>query len=339
MEILQADSGRKPQTRSMEYAKRLFPIANGSLPGYSPYTAVWYVDATNGSDNLQGDCPTSALKTLTAAVARATSFGRPYQCIILEPGTYNSSETFPIAIGADLDYLTIMSRADGSGLNRNTVIGATNAGNASGLIYCLADGLKLLNLAFLSNNHAVYVGTEATHAATAANNVVSGCLLKGCVFDVGTTASKNALTLSCTAAAIDGCEFVTGSATATIGILANDPFIVQNSTFYSRNIAIQTASGGKVVIKDNEFMVYNGIANPGGYYIDVASGASYVVVRGNRFGPDSAGDGTETVAASTAATDNVDIVDNVYVTAIADPSGGAGNKTCTTTALTVVKAY
>jgi len=338
MKILEAEASRKPQTRSMEYCKRIFPTANGSLPGYAPYTAIWYVDSTNGADTLQGDSPASAFKTLTTAVARATAFGRPHQCIILEPGTYNSSETFPIVIGADLDYLTIMSRADVSGIARHTVIGATNAGGTSGLIYCWADGLKLLNLTFLSNNPCVFVGTETTHP-TSTNTVVTGCELNGCVFDIGTTASKTALNLSCTAALVDGCELVAGSATATICIAAYDPFTIKNSTLYSANVGIQTASGGKVVVQNCEFMVYNAVAAPASYYIDAASGASYVVVRGCRFGPDSAGDGTETVAASATCTDNVDIVDNVYVTAIADPSAGAGDKTCTTTALTKVKSY
>ena len=90
-----------------------FPRVDGTHPGYSFYSAVWYVDNINGLDTNTGIDPLHPVKSLYRAVALATAKGWAYQCIQLEPSQTayhdDTGETYPSVIPATLDDLTICS--------------------------------------------------------------------------------------------------------------------------------------------------------------------------------------------------------------------------------------
>jgi hypothetical protein len=324
---------------AMHTLKQQYPLADGSVAGYAPFYNYYYVDVTNGIDTNDGSQPNKALKTLTKAVALATQIGLPNTCIVLAPSTtaYSASETFPIAIPAALDNLTIMSASAIPGWVGHTVVGASATGSTSGLIYVWADNFRMVNVSMLSNKTCLYVGTETTHGG-GVNTVVPGCLLEGCKFDTAATASAPALIMSCTNGVVKDCVLSAGGTTSDCAIIY-DPAIFIGCRFEAlvNGLHVAGSATNPIIIRDCDFVNYTGTTAATGPFINLAVGSSQVFVTGCTFGDDSEGDSTNSIAAVTTYTGLITLADNVHGGDVANPADGAGDKTATTAALVIVK--
>uniref|UniRef100_A0A6M3K661 DUF1565 domain-containing protein n=1 Tax=viral metagenome TaxID=1070528 RepID=A0A6M3K661_9ZZZZ len=340
------DSGKTRLKAFQGQARRVhaqFPRQDLTHPGYSFYTAIWYVDNVYGLDTNSGVDPLHPVKSVDQAVDMATAYGAPYQCIQVEPSQTayhdDTGEVFPIVIPATLDDLTICSASSVPGTCRHTVIGATDEGHDDGLIYSLAENTRLIGLTFLSNKCPVYMGTESGHTAGAA--VTTGGLIKDCVLSVGTTASVVALQTSCVGLVIDGCELISNGST-TVAYTANDTFTIKNSIIQAKVGGIDIVGGAapSTRIQDCKFeCVPDGVALTG-YAIDMGAGSQDVMIYDCLFCDGKEGDGTALIAADDDVfTGNVNILGCFYPTDPYTSGAGAGDKTITTTALATLKAY
>jgi len=319
-------------------------MVNQTHPGYAPYLNIIYVDNGVGDDNNGGSLPNRAIKTLSKAIALATAVGKPYQCIILMPSQTayhdDTGETYGYAIPAACDDLTIMSASAVPGACRHTVIGASDEGSTSGILYSLAENTTLINLSFISNKTPVFLGTETTHGSST-NTVTAGAYVKGCTFDTTTTASQEALSASCTNAVFEDSEFVSNGATSC-AVAINDPATFVNCRFQFLVDGIQQLGGAtyNTRVHDCLFEVKAGTAAFTGYAVDILAGSNDVHITGCYVAPDSDGDATASFGEDDGTyTGKITIIDNVGVTAVVTPGAGAGDKTATTTAIATVEAY
>ena len=321
-----------------------FPRRDSSQPGYKYYSVIWYVDVDNGLDTNKGYDPLSPVKSLDKAVLLATEAGLPYQCIQLEPSQNayhdDTGESFPIIIPATLDDLSIISASTLPGRCRHTVVGATDEGDDSGLIYSLAENTRIEGITFLSSKTPVYFGTETTHGTTTAA-VTTGGLLKDCVLDVGATASVEALETSCVGMVIDNCDLIANGAT-TVAYTANDTFTIKDSVLQAAvgHIDIVGGASPSIRIQDCKFECKPGTAAITGYSIDFGAGSADAMIYDCLFCNGSEGDGTALIGADdNVYTGYVNILGCYYPTDPYTPAAGAGDKTITTTALATLKAY
>ncbi len=341
--------GANEKIRSRKYAaqsrivNRDYPRRDCTRPGYSWYTAIWYCDVDDGLDTNSGISPTSAVKSLTQAVALATNFGAAYQCIMLEPSQNayhdDTGEAWPIAIPAALDDLTIMSKSALPGNCRHTVVGATDESHDDGLIYSIAENTHIEGITFLSSKCPVYMGTESGHGAGAA--VTTGGLLKDCVLSVGATASVVALTSSCVGLVIDGCELISNGAT-TVAYTAYDTFNMKNTVVQAQVGGIDIVGGAapSTRIENCKFeCVPAGVALTG-YAIDMGAGSQDVMIYDCLFCNGQEGDGTGLIGADdNVFTGNVNVIGCYFPPDPYNSGDGAADKTITTTAFSILKAY
>jgi hypothetical protein len=247
--------------------------------GIDDFANIWYVDGDNGSNSNVGNTPSTAFKTIQAAVSAASTddivFIRQRDMAVgaTDPVSYAESVTIP----ATADRLKLIGYSTGrvqQGVPQIKPAGTTH-------VYCLtvnSPGCLIANLGFNGNstagaplNGAILLNSNgATGTISAAGTTIQNCHFKNCA---GTTVT----------------DATTGGA---IDWTANGDcwqVLIKNNRFYKNvcDICLLGTSNSvpqDVVIQENIFSGPTASVDCN-LYLAGGSGMNGVIVDNNNFGP------------------------------------------------------